>query len=117
MKHIPTFEKFLNEGPEYYKGISQSTADKKKAQMAKQASMDDDDPAAYKELPGDTKGKKNLKPSMHTKKYHDKFKESSDYVTRQTGSDSTIQSAEILRTLDQIDVIMANVDKSIFEEE
>lgn len=29
--------------------------------MAKQASMDDDDPDAYKELPGDTKGKRILK--------------------------------------------------------
>ena len=94
MKHILTFEKFLNEGPEYYKGISQSTADKKKAQMAKQAAMDDDDPAAYKEMPGDVKGKKNLKPSMHTKKYHDKFKESSDYVWEESDENYLLEAKD-----------------------
>lgn len=57
----------------YYKGISKSTADKKKAQMKKQAEMDDDDPDAYKELPGDTKGKKLLKKSQHTKDYEDVY--------------------------------------------
>ena len=72
MKHIPTFESFIGEGG-YFKGISKSTSDKKKAQMNKQASMPDDDPKAYKELPGDTKGKKQLKISKHTKKYHELF--------------------------------------------
>lgn len=76
MKHIHTFESFLNEG--YFKGISKSTADKKKAQMKKQAEMDDDDPEAYKEMPGDTKGKKDLKVSKHTKKYHAMYSESEE---------------------------------------
>jgi hypothetical protein len=67
-------EKKLKEG--YFSGISKSTADKKKAQMAKQAEMDDDDPNAYKKLPGDTKGKKNLKTSKHTLKYHELYGES-----------------------------------------
>jgi len=71
MKHIPTFNSFLNEEEPYYKGISKSTADKKKAQMKKQAEMSDDDPDAYKEMPGDTKGKKILKKSKHTKSYHE----------------------------------------------
>lgn len=62
MKHIKLFE-------DYFKGISKSTADKKKAKMKKQADMDDDDPKAYKELPGDTKGKKLLKKSQHTKDF------------------------------------------------
>jgi hypothetical protein len=66
-----------NDGIEegYFSGISKSTADKKKAAMGKQAAMDDDDPNAYKELPGDTKGKKNLKTSTHTKKYHEIYKD------------------------------------------
>jgi len=55
----------------YYKGISVSTARKKEDLMKKQASMPDDDPDAYKELPGDTKGKKLLKTSKHTKSYHE----------------------------------------------
>jgi hypothetical protein len=65
--------KAKNEAREYFVGISKSTEAKKKAQMAKQAAMDDDDPDAYKEMPGDTKGKKNLKPSTHTKKYHELY--------------------------------------------
>ena len=80
MKHIPTFNDFLKEGREYFKGISKSTEDKKKAQMTKQAAMDDDDPNAYKEMPGDTKGKKLLKASKHTKKYHEMFGESEDFL-------------------------------------
>jgi len=76
MKHIHTYENWLSEKEEnapYFKGISKSTADKKKMQMDKQASMDDDDPEAYKELPGDTKGKKQLKTSKHTKSYHELY--------------------------------------------
>jgi hypothetical protein len=60
---------------DYFSGISKSTAEKKKAQINKQAAMDDDDPNAYKEMPGDTKGKKNLKTSKHTKKYHELYKD------------------------------------------
>ena len=72
MKYIQTFESFLQEADRgYFKGIGKSTEDKKKSQMAKQAAMDDDDPSAYKEMPGDKKGKKLLKPSEHTKKYHE----------------------------------------------
>lgn len=70
---IHKFESFVNE--DYFAGLSKSTADKKKAVMKKQAAMDDDDPKAYKELPGDTKGKKMLQTSRHTKKYHDMFGE------------------------------------------
>ena len=79
MKYVKTYEQFLFETDPYFKGISKSTADKKKAQMAKQAKMDDDDPNAYKEMPGDTKGKKTLKTSQHTKKYHELYGESIDY--------------------------------------
>ena len=41
--------------------------------MKKQAELPDDDPKAYKELPGDTKGKKQLKTSKHTKSYHELY--------------------------------------------
>jgi len=71
MKRIHTFESFLQEG--YFKGISKSTADKKKSQMKKQAELPDDDPKAYKEMPGDTKGKKQLKTSQHTKNYQELY--------------------------------------------
>jgi len=83
MKFIKTFINFLTEKKEekdfedkikghgYFKGISTSTARKKMDQMKAQAAKPDNDPSAYKELPGDTKGKKLLKTSKHTKAYHD----------------------------------------------
>ena len=61
------------EGDGYYKGISTSTARKKVDQMKKQSQMADDDPDAYKEMPGDTKGKKFLKKSKHTKNFDDLY--------------------------------------------
>jgi hypothetical protein len=79
---IKSFAQFLLEkkdfeekikGHGYYKGISASTARKKQDQMKDQAKMPDDDPDAYKPLPGDTKGKKLLKPSKHTKTYHELY--------------------------------------------
>jgi len=66
MQYVKTYE-------DYFAGISKSTSDKKKSQMNKQAAMDDDDPKAYKELPGDSKGKKQLKTSKHTKNYHELY--------------------------------------------
>lgn len=71
MKRVQTFEEFIRES--YFSDIAKSTASKKKSQMKRQAEMDDNDPAAYKEMPGDTKGKKYSKPSKHTKKYHELF--------------------------------------------
>lgn len=86
MKFVQTFKDFLNEKKEedfedkikghgYFKGISTSTARKKNAQMKDQAAKADDDPSAYKELPGDTKGKKLLKKSKHTKAFDDLYAE------------------------------------------
>jgi len=69
---IKNFSDFVSE--DYYKGISKSTADKKKSLMKNQSELDDDDPDAYKELPGDTKGKKLLKKSQHTKDYEKLYK-------------------------------------------
>jgi hypothetical protein len=84
VKFIKNFVNFLTEKKEedfedkikghgYFKGISQSTARKKLSQMKDQADKPDDDPSAYKELPGDTKGKKLLKTSKHTKTYQDLY--------------------------------------------
>jgi hypothetical protein len=86
MKNIKKYTEFLLEkkkekesfedkieGDGYYKGISTSTARDKVDQMAKQSNMSDDDPDAYKEMPGDTKGKKLLKKSKHTKAFDDLY--------------------------------------------
>lgn len=59
----------------YYKDLPKSTAQKKKAQISKQAEMPDDDPSAYKELPGDKKAQQQgkVKTSKYTKKYHELY--------------------------------------------
>lgn len=79
------FDEFINE--DYFAGISKSTADKKKAQMKKQADMADDDPAAYKEMPGDVKGKNQLKTSQHTKKYQDLYGDKVDEKEQKQSTD------------------------------
>jgi hypothetical protein len=89
---IRTFQQFIGESKNYFKGISKSTAAKKKAQMKKQAEMPDDDPAAYKELPGDTKGKKQLKTSTHTKKYHELYGE---------GALGIVENVQVSKKLDR----------------
>lgn len=60
---------------DYYKGLPKSTAQKKKSQVQKQSQMDDDDPNAYKELPGDKKARREgkVKTSQYTKAYHKKY--------------------------------------------
>jgi hypothetical protein len=84
VKFLKSYNNFISEKKEenfedkikghgYYKDISVSTARKKEEQMKKQASMPDNDPDAYKELPGDTKGKKLLKTSKHTKAYQELY--------------------------------------------
>jgi hypothetical protein len=67
MSRIKTFEEYF---PDW---MGDSTASRKKSQIKKQAKMADDDPEAYKELPGDTKGKKKLKTSKHTLNYREMF--------------------------------------------
>jgi hypothetical protein len=63
-------------GPDpYMKGLDDETEEDKKDQMKKQSKMDDDDPRAYKELPGDKEAREKgkVKTSTHTKKYHELY--------------------------------------------
>lgn len=85
MKNLKTFDEFLMEDA-YLKGLSKSTAAKKTALMNKQAAMADDDPNAYKELPGDTKGKKSIKTSQHTTAYAKKFRNESQIFEDEAAS-------------------------------
>jgi hypothetical protein len=87
---VYNFEDFLKE--DYYANLSKSTADKKKSQIKKQSAMDDDDPEAYKEMPGDTKGKKFLKTSKHTDKYHDLYSDENESVNEKEQKQSTDRS-------------------------
>lgn len=78
MKYIKLFEQFIAElkkksGPDpYMTGLDAETEEDKKEQMKKQAKMDDDDPNAYKEMPGDKEAREKgkVKTSKHTKNYH-----------------------------------------------
>lgn len=65
----------LNERMDYHKGLSKSTAAKRKAQFNKQAKMADDNPNAYKPAPGDATAK--TKPSKHTIRFKQMYGEQS----------------------------------------
>jgi hypothetical protein len=95
MKYIKEFANFINES--YFSNLSPSTSSNKKSLMKKQADMDDDDPSAYDEMPGDTKGKKFLKTSKHTKKYHELFGEELEESAE--GDTSPIDNAAIEKGL------------------
>ena len=57
----------------YYSGLAKSTKSARDAHFKKGAKMDDDNPAAYKPAPGDSKGK--TRPSKHTQKFKKMFGE------------------------------------------
>lgn len=66
------------ESAAYHKGMSKSTADKRKAHFKKGAKMDDDNPAAYKPAPGDAKAK--TKTSKHTIRFRQMYGEKNSQV-------------------------------------
>lgn len=57
----------------YFSGLAKSTKDKRDAHFKKGASMDDNNPDAYKPAPGDADAK--TKESKHTKKFKDMYGE------------------------------------------
>jgi hypothetical protein len=63
-------KKWSDSNHPYFKGLSKSTVSAKKRQMKKQASMDDSDPNAYEELPGDESPKIKRRTSKHTEMYN-----------------------------------------------
>ena len=77
MKYIKTFnESKAKPGPDAYEtGLDDKEVEDKKDQMKKQAEMDDDDPAAYKEMPGDKEARESgkVKTSKHVKSYHELY--------------------------------------------
>lgn len=63
-------------GPHPYTAtLSDEDEKKKEAQMKKQAEMDDDDPEAYKEMPGSEEAREQgkVKTSKHVKSYHELY--------------------------------------------
>ena len=65
-------------GPDpYHRGLDDEEVEDKEAQIKKQAKMDDDDPDAYKEMPGDKEAREKgeVKTSKATKAYNRLYKE------------------------------------------
>ena len=63
-------------GPDpYHRGLNDEDVEDKEDQIKKQAKMDDDDPDAYKEMPGDKAARKKgeVKTSKSTKKYSELY--------------------------------------------
>ena len=63
-------------GPDpYMTGLDDETEEDKEDQMKKQTEMDDDDPEAYKEMPGDKEAREEgkVKTSKHTKAYDELY--------------------------------------------
>lgn len=66
-------------GPDaYMTGLDDEEEEDKEDQIDKQSKMDDDDPKAYKEMPGDEEARKKgkVKKSKHTKSYAELYGES-----------------------------------------
>lgn len=63
-------------GPDpYHTGLDDEDVEDKEEQIKKQAEMSDDDPDAYKEMPGDAEAREKgkVKTSEFTKKYHELY--------------------------------------------
>lgn len=85
MKHLQSFNTFneakAKPGPDtYHRGLSDDEIEDKEDQIKKQAEMDDDDPDAYKEMPGDEEAREKgeVKKSKHTKDYHKLYGDDTD---------------------------------------
>ena len=68
-------------GPDpYHRGLDDDEVEDKEDQIKKQAKMDDDDPDAYKEMPGDKEAREKgeVKKSKHTKKYAELYGEAEE---------------------------------------
>ena len=114
----------VDEGASYHSGLAKSTASKRKAQFAKQAKMDDDNPAAYKPAPGDKRSK--TKPSQHTTKFQQMFGEKNSNLERaylrkphmllkQDGSVKLDQRFKMFRK-PKLDEMVTELDGTLVEE-
>ena len=87
--HFGTANAGINErnkkpGPDpYHRGLDDDEVEDKEEQIKKQAKMDDDDPDAYKEMPGDKEAREKgeVKTSKATKAYNKLYGEDLDEST------------------------------------
>ena len=105
----------------YYKGLGQSTKEKRDVHFKKSASMDDDNPSAYKSAPGDSDAK--TKPSTHTKRYHKMYtKENGVNIDRRfkvyrpktnTFFESNEGIDDLHDLIESIDLMMEDTEKTL----
>jgi hypothetical protein len=105
MSDLQSFKTYL-ENSGYYRGLGDSTADKRRAQFNRQADLSDDDPDSYKPAPGDAHAK--TKVSKWTKAYADKYG---------MDEDETLAEAEIeaLRKKSEKTGIAYGILKKVFD--
>ena len=66
----------VEESSKYYTGVAQDKKDDREAHFKRKTKVDDDNPAAYTDAPGDKEAReKGTKPSKHTKKFKDMYGE------------------------------------------
>jgi hypothetical protein len=70
MNSLHSFKTYV-ENSGYWRGLGNSTVDKRKAQFNRQAKMSDSDPDSYKPAPGDARS--DTKLSKWTQAYADKY--------------------------------------------
>lgn len=78
MRLFSTFEAEAKPGPDpYMRDLDDEEKEDKEEQMKDQAEMDDDDPEAYQEMPGDEEAREKgeVKTSKHTKAYNKIYSE------------------------------------------
>jgi nicotinic acid mononucleotide adenylyltransferase len=86
------FESFFVESSSYYKGVEKDKKDDREAHFKRKAKVNDDDPKAYTDAPGDKEAReKGTKPSKHTKKFKDMFGEAKTIKVGESsvGADAT----------------------------
>jgi len=70
------FEDFFVESSSYYKGVKKDKKDDREAHFKRKAKVNDDNPKAYTDAPGDKEAReKGTKPSQHTKKFKQMYGE------------------------------------------
>lgn len=95
------FEGEKKPGPDpYMKDLDKEEKEEKEEQIKKQSKMADDDPDAYKEMPGDKEAREKgkVKTSTYTKKFHELY---GDEETNEAlkGDDSPLDNPDIEKAL------------------
>lgn len=66
----------VEESSKYYTGVAQDKKDDREAHFKRKTKVNDDNPAAYTDAPGDKEAReKGTKPSKHTKRFKDMYGE------------------------------------------